>query len=165
MLVKNSLRMRPERIIIGEVRSDEAMDMLQAMNTGHDGGLATIHANTPRDALARLETLIAMANLRISEKAMRQQISSAINLIVQCARLNDGSRKITHVTEIIGMEGDVVTLQDLFVYEVTGEDRNGRLTGRFRYTGLRPRLYERARYFGKERELAAALEAAEHDGT
>jgi pilus assembly protein CpaF len=142
-LVKNSLRMRPDRIIIGEVRSDEAVDMLQAMNTGHDGCLATIHSNTPRDALARLETMIAMANLRISEKAMRQQISSAIHLIVQCARLNDGSRKITHVTEIIGMEGDIITMQDIFKFTRTGMSPTGQVIGTFRATGIRPRCSDR----------------------
>src|SRR5262245_29181151 len=148
MLVKNSLRMRPERIIIGEVRSDEAMDMLQAMNTGHDGGLATIHANTPRDGLARLETLIAMANLRISEKAMRQQISSAINLIVQCARLNDGSRKVTHVTEIIGMEGEIITMQDIFKFTRTGMGPKGEVLGAFKPTGIRPRCSDRLEGYG-----------------
>jgi pilus assembly protein CpaF len=147
-LVKNSLRMRPERIIIGEVRSDEAMDMLQAMNTGHDGGLATIHANTPRDGLARLETLIAMANLRISEKAMRQQISSAINLIVQCARLNDGSRKITHVTEIIGMEGEIITMQDIFKFTRTGMGPKGEVLGSFKPTGIRPRCSDKLEAYG-----------------
>jgi len=147
-LVKNSLRMRPERIIIGEVRSDEAMDMLQAMNTGHDGGLATIHANTPRDSLARLETLIAMANLRISEKAMRQQISSAINLIVQCARLNDGSRKITHVTEIIGMEGEIITMQDIFKFTRTGMGPKGEVLGSFKPTGIRPRCSDKLEAYG-----------------
>jgi pilus assembly protein CpaF len=147
-LVKNSLRMRPERIIIGEVRSDEAMDMLQAMNTGHDGGLATIHANTPRDALARLETLIAMGNLRIGEKAMRQQIAAAINLIVQCARLNDGSRKITHVTEIIGMEGEIITMQDIFKFTRTGVGPKGEVLGSFRPTGIRPRCSEKLEAYG-----------------
>jgi pilus assembly protein CpaF len=147
-LVKNSLRMRPERIIIGEVRSDEAMDMLQAMNTGHDGGLATIHANTPRDGLARLETLIAMGNLRIGEKAMRQQIASAINLIVQCARLNDGSRKITHVTEIIGMEGEIITMQDIFKFTRTGVGPKGEVLGAFKATGIRPRCSEKLEAYG-----------------
>jgi len=147
-LVKNSLRMRPERIIIGEVRSDEAMDMLQAMNTGHDGGLATIHANTPRDGLARLETLIAMGNLRIGEKAMRQQIAAAINLIVQCARLNDGSRKITHVTEIIGMEGEIITMQDIFKFTRTGVGPKGEVLGSFKATGIRPRCSEKLEAYG-----------------
>jgi pilus assembly protein CpaF len=147
-LVKNSLRMRPERIIIGEVRSDEAVDMLQAMNTGHDGCLATIHSNTPRDALSRLETMMAMANLRISEKGMRQQISSAINIIVQCARLNDGSRKITHVTEIIGMEGEIITMQDIFKFTRTGVGPKGEVLGAFKPTGIRPRCSERLESYG-----------------
>ncbi len=147
-LVKNSLRMRPERIIIGEVRSDEAMDMLQAMNTGHDGALATIHSNTPRDSLSRLETLIAMGNLRLGEKAMRQQISSAINLIVQCARLNDGSRKITHVTEIIGMEGEIITMQDIFKFTRTGMGPKGEVLGSFKATGIRPRCSDKLEAYG-----------------
>jgi pilus assembly protein CpaF len=147
-LVKNSLRMRPERIIIGEVRADEAVDMLQAMNTGHDGCLATIHSNTPRDALSRLETMMAMANLRISEKGMRQQISSAINLIVQCARLNDGSRKVTHVSEIIGMEGDIITMQDVFKFTRTGVGPKGEVLGAFKPTGIRPRCSDRLESYG-----------------
>ena len=147
-LVKNALRMRPERIIIGEVRSDEAVDMLQAMNTGHDGCLATVHSNTPRDALSRLETMMAMANLRISEKGMRQQISSAINLIVQCARLNDGSRKITQVSEIIGMEGEIITMQDIFKFTRTGVGPKGEVLGAFKATGIRPRCSERLESYG-----------------
>ena len=147
-LVKNSLRMRPERIIIGEVRSDEAIDMLQAMNTGHDGCLATVHSNTPRDALSRLETMMAMANLRISEKGMRQQISSAIQLVVQCARLNDGSRKITHVTEIIGMEGDIITMQEIFKFTRTGVGPKGEVLGAFKATGIRPRCSDRLESYG-----------------
>ena len=147
-LVKNSLRMRPERIIIGEVRSDEAVDMLQAMNTGHDGCLATVHSNTPRDALSRLETMMAMANLRISEKGMRQQISSAIQLVVQCARLNDGSRKITHVTEIIGMEGDIITMQEIFKFTRTGVGPKGEVLGAFKATGIRPRCSDRLESYG-----------------
>ena len=147
-LVKNSLRMRPERIIIGEVRSDEAVDMLQAMNTGHDGCLATVHSNTPRDALSRLETMMAMANLRISEKGMRQQISSAIQLIVQCARLNDGSRKITYVSEIIGMEGEIITMQDIFKFTRTGIGPKGEVLGAFKATGIRPRCSDRLESYG-----------------
>src|SRR5262249_14277958 len=119
-LLRNALRMRPDRIIVGEVRGDEAVDMLQAMNTGHDGGMTTIHANAPRDALSRLETMIAMANLRISDKAMRQQISAAINLIVQVSRLGDGSRKLMSVSEIIGMEGDIITMQEIYKFVRTG---------------------------------------------
>ncbi len=147
-LVKNSLRMRPERIIIGEVRSDEAIDMLQAMNTGHDGCLATVHSNTPRDALSRLETMMAMANLRISEKGMRQQISSAIQLVIQCARLNDGSRKVTHVTEIIGMEGEIITMQEIFKFTRTGVGPKGEVLGAFKATGIRPRCSDRLESYG-----------------
>ncbi|HYM31463.1 MAG TPA: CpaF family protein [Candidatus Cybelea sp.] len=160
-LVRNCLRMRPERIIVGEVRGPEAFDLLQAMNTGHDGSMGTIHANSPREAISRLENMIAMGGFNLPSKTLREQIASSVNLIVQAQRLRDGSRRITHVTEIAGMEGDVVTMQDLFVYEVTGEDRNGKLIGKHRYAGLRPKFYDRARYFGKERELVAALEAAE----
>jgi len=142
-LVVNALRMRPDRIVVGEVRSDEALDMLQAMNTGHDGSLTTIHATTPRDALYRLDTMVAMANLNIPEKAIRQQISSAVNLIVQVARLSDGTRKVTHVTEITGMEGDVITMQDIFLFERTGLGTDGRVRGRFRATGIRPKCADR----------------------
>ena len=160
-LVRNCLRMRPERIIVGEVRGAEAFDLLQAMNTGHDGSMGTVHANNPREAISRVENMIAMGGFSLPTKTVREQIAGAVNVIVQAQRLRDGSRKITHVTEIVGMEGDVVTMQDLFVYEVTGEDRNGRLIGRHKSTGLRPKFYDRARYFGKERDLVAALEAAE----
>ena len=162
-LVRNCLRMRPERIIVGEVRGPEAFDLLQAMNTGQDGSMGTVHANNPREALSRIENMIAMGGFQLPSKAVREQIAGAVNLIIQTQRLRDGSRRITHVTEIVGTEGDVVTLQDLFVFEVSGEDRNGRLIGKFRYSGLRPKFYEQARHFGKERELAAALEAAERD--
>ncbi len=160
-LVRNCLRMRPERIIVGEVRGAEAFDLLQAMNTGHDGSMGTVHANNPREAISRVENMIAMGGFTLPTKTVREQIAGAVNVIVQAQRLRDGSRKITHVTEIVGMEGDVVTMQDLFVYEVTGEEKGGKLTGRFKATGLRPKFYDRARYFGKERELVAALEAAE----
>ncbi|CAA7625890.1 CpaF family protein [Magnetospirillum sp. UT-4] len=156
-LVRNCLRMRPERIIVGEVRGPEAFDLLQAMNTGHDGSMGTIHANTPRDALSRVENMIAMGGYNLPAKAVREQISSAVNIIVQASRLRDGSRKITHVTEVVGMEGDVITLQDLFVYDIEGEDAQGRITGRHRATGIRPAFWDRARYFGRERELAEAL--------
>jgi pilus assembly protein CpaF len=142
-LVVNALRMRPDRIIVGEVRSDEALDMLQAMNTGHDGSLTTIHANTPRDALYRLDTMVAMANLHIPEKAVRQQIASAIELVVQIARLSDGTRRVTSVTEITGMERDVITMQEIFVFERIGVRDDGRVVGRFRATGIRPRCAER----------------------
>ncbi len=156
-LVRNCLRMRPERIIVGEVRGPEAFDLLQAMNTGHDGSMGTIHANTPRDALSRVENMVAMGGYNLPAKAVREQIASAVNVIVQATRLRDGSRKITHITEVIGMEGDVITLQDLFVFEFMGEDSAGRVVGRFHATGFRPSFWDRARYFGLERELADAL--------
>jgi len=142
-LVINSLRMRPDRIIVGEVRSDEALDMLQAMNTGHDGSLTTIHANTPRDALSRLETMVAMANLNIPESATRRQIASAINVVVQMTRLNDGTRKVVNVAEITGMEGDVVTMQDIFVFKRMGMAPTGEVLGEFVPTGIRPKFSER----------------------
>jgi pilus assembly protein CpaF len=142
-LVVNALRMRPDRIVVGEVRSDEALDMLQAMNTGHDGSLTTIHANTPRDALYRLDTMVAMANLNIPEKAIRQQIASAVNMIVQVSRMADGTRKVIAVSEITGMEGDVITMQDIFLFERTGIAADGRVRGRFRATGIRPKCTDR----------------------
>jgi pilus assembly protein CpaF len=142
-LVVNALRMRPDRIVIGEVRSEEALDMLQAMNTGHDGSLTTVHANTPRDALTRIETMIAMGATNLPERAMRQQISSAINIVVQQTRLSDGSRRVTNVSEITGMEGDIITMQDIFVFEKTGLNPEGKVTGRFRATGVRPKCWER----------------------
>lgn len=156
-LVKNCLRMRPERIIVGEVRGPEAFDLLQAMNTGHDGSMGTIHANTPRDALSRIENMVAMGGYNLPAKAVREQIASAVNLIVQASRLRDGSRKITHITEVIGMEGEIITLQDLFVFEIEGEDSKGRVIGRHRPTGLRPAFWDRARYYNLERDLADAL--------
>ena len=137
-LVINSLRMRPDRIVIGEVRGGEALDMLQAMNTGHDGSLTTVHANTPRDALTRIETMVAMSDISLPDKAMRQQIASAINIIVQQARMGDGSRRVTSISEITGMEGDVITMQEIFKFEKTGTDENGRVRGRFMATGVRP---------------------------
>ena len=140
--------MRPDRIIVGEVRGEEALDMLQAMNTGHDGGLTTIHANSPRDALYRLDTMIAMSNLNIPEKAVRQQTASAINLIVQVTRLSDGTRKVTSITEVTGMEGEMVTMQDIFVFERTGLRRDGKVCGHFRATGIRPKCSERLASFG-----------------
>ncbi|HXG66808.1 MAG TPA: CpaF family protein [Blastocatellia bacterium] len=142
-LVINSLRMRPDRIVVGEVRGEEALDMLQAMNTGHEGSMTTIHANSPRDALSRLETMVAMANLNLPDRAIRQQISSAINLVVQVSRMTDGTRKLTSVSEITGMEGQIVTMQDLFVFERQGYDANNRVRGRFRPTGIRPKFGER----------------------
>ncbi len=147
-LVRNSLRMRPDRIVIGEVRGGEAIDMLQAMNTGHDGSLTTIHANTPRDALARLETMIQMTGMRLSDRAMRQQVASAINLVVQVARLSDGSRRVTSISEITGMEGETITMQEIFMYERTGVDKEGKVIGRFRPTGIRPRFAERLKACG-----------------
>ena len=147
-LVRNALRMRPDRIVIGEVRGGEAIDMLQAMNTGHDGSLTTIHANTPRDAMARLETMIQMTGMRLSDRAMRQQIASALNLVVQVARLSDGSRRVTSISEITGMEGETITMQEIFQYERTGVDKDGSVLGRFRPTGIRPRFAERLKACG-----------------
>ncbi len=142
-LVRNALRMRPDRIVVGEVRSGEALDMLQAMNTGHDGSLTTGHANSPRDMLARLETMVLMAGMELPLRAIREQISSAIDLIVHQARLRDGSRRVTHLTEIQGMEGDVITMQDIYVFEQTGVDEQGRVVGRFKATGIRPKFLDR----------------------
>ena len=141
-LVINALRMRPDRIVVGEVRGEEAIDMLQAMNTGHDGSLTTIHANSPRDALARLEVMVGMANSNIGSRAIRQQISSAVNLFVQVARMSDGSRRVTRITECVGVEGDTISTQDLFVFERTGLNRDGKVMGRFEPCGVRPRFYE-----------------------
>jgi pilus assembly protein CpaF len=147
-LVRNALRMRPDRIVIGEVRGGEAIDMLQAMNTGHDGSLTTIHANTPRDALARLETMIQMTGMRLSDRAMRQQIAAAIDLVLQVARLSDGTRRVTAISEITGMEGETITMQEIFQYERTGVDSQGQVIGRFRPTGIRPRFAERLKACG-----------------
>jgi pilus assembly protein CpaF len=135
--------MRPDRIIVGEVRSEEALDMLQAMNTGHDGSLTTIHANSPRDALSRLETMVAMANLSIPESAVRRQIASALDLVVQVSRLSDGTRKITSIAELTGMEGNVVTMQDIFIFRKRGVRENGEVLGEFVPTGVRPKFAER----------------------
>jgi pilus assembly protein CpaF len=142
-LVKNSLRMRPDRIVVGEVRSGEALDMLQAMNTGHDGSLTTGHANTPRDMLSRLETMVLMAGMDLPVRAIREQIASAVDLIVQQSRLQDGSRRITHLTEVQGMEGEVVTMQDIFIFEQQGKDDKNKIIGRFRPTGIRPKFLEK----------------------
>jgi pilus assembly protein CpaF len=142
-LVRNALRMRPDRIIVGEVRSGEALDMLQAMNTGHDGSLTTGHANSPRDMLSRLETMVLMAGMELPLRAIRDQISSAIDLIVQQSRFRDGSRKITHITEVQGMEGDVIVLQDLFTFRTAGMDQDGNVTGSFVSTGIRPKFIHR----------------------
>jgi pilus assembly protein CpaF len=161
-LVRNCLRMRPERIIVGEVRGPEAFDLLQAMNTGHDGSMGTLHANSPREAMSRLESMITMGGFALPPKTIREMIVSSIDVIIQAARLRDGSRRITHITEIMGLEGDVITTQDIMVYEVTGEDSSGRLRGSHRSTGIgRPRFWERARYYGEEVRLAKALDAAE----
>jgi pilus assembly protein CpaF len=149
-LVVNSLRMRPDRIVVGEVRGEEAVDMLQAMNTGHDGSLTTIHANTPRDALYRLDTMVAMADLNLPDKAIRHQVASALNLVIQVSRMADGSRRVINIAEITGMEGDVITMQDLFVFERTGTGTDGKVTGRFRATGIRPKASERMAASGVE---------------
>ena len=142
-LVINSLRMRPDRIVVGECRGGEALDMLQAMNTGHDGSLTTIHANNPRDCLGRLETLVLMAGMDLPMRAVRQQVASALNLIIQLSRLKDGSRRVTSVTEIIGMEGDTITMQDIFTFQSRGADENGRIIGDFTPTGIRPQVINR----------------------
>jgi pilus assembly protein CpaF len=147
-LVINALRMRPDRIIVGEVRAEEALDMLQAMNTGHDGSLTTIHANTPRDGLGRLEVMVGMANANMGVRSIRQQVASAVNLFVQVARFSDGSRRVTHITEVVGMEQDMITLQDIFLFEKTGIVEFGRVLGRFRATGIRPRFCERLKACG-----------------
>jgi pilus assembly protein CpaF len=160
-LVKNCLRMRPERIIVGEVRGSEAFDLLQAMNTGHDGSMGTLHANSPREALSRIESMITMGGFSLPSKTIREMIVSSVDIIVQAARLRDGSRRITHITEVLGLEGDVPITQDLFVYDILGEDAQGNIIGRHRSTGIgRPRFWDRARYFGEEKRLAAALDAA-----
>jgi pilus assembly protein CpaF len=153
-LVINTLRMRPDRIIVGEVRGEDALDMLQAMNTGHDGSLTTIHANSPRDALSRLETMVAMASLNIPDVAIRRQISSAIDGVVQISRLSDGTRKIINVAEITGMEGDVVTMQDIFVFWKRGVRENGEVIGEFIPTGVRPKFAERLAVAGIQLPVA-----------
>jgi len=161
-LVKNCLRMRPERIIVGEVRGPEAFDLLQAMNTGHDGSMGTLHANSPREAMSRLESMITMGGYNLPAKTIREMICGSIDVIIQTARLRDGSRRVTNITEVLGMEGDVIITQDLFVYDIEGDDEAGRIIGKHRSTGIaRPAFWDRARYFGKERELANALEAAD----
>lgn len=159
-LVKNCLRMRPDRIIVGEVRGSEAFDLLQAMNTGHDGSMGTVHANNPREALSRMENMIAMGGLNLPTQAVREQIASAVNVIIQVQRLRDGSRKVTHVTEITGMEGEIVTMQDLFRFDFEGEDEFGRIIGKQKSSGLRPILYERARMFGLEKKLLDVMSEA-----
>ena len=153
-LVINALRMRPDRIICGEVRGPEAVDMLQAMNTGHDGSLTTLHANSPRDALSRLETMISMANLALPEKAMRQQVASAIDVVIQVTRYSDGARRLSSISEIVGMEGDVITMQEIFMYERQGINEDGKVLGRFRATGIRPRFAERLSASGIDLPIA-----------
>jgi pilus assembly protein CpaF len=157
-LVKNALRMRPDRIILGEVRGSEAVDMLQAMNTGHDGSLGTIHANRPREALTRLENMVGMAGINLPAKAVRTQIASALDMIVQVSRMRDGMRRITHIEEVVGMEGDIITTQTLFTFEFEGEDTSGNIQGRFKPSGLRPHFTPKAAYYGLERPLLEALE-------
>jgi pilus assembly protein CpaF len=159
-LIKNCLRMRPDRIIVGEVRGPEAFDLLQAMNTGHDGSMGTVHANNPREALTRMENMIAMGGLNLPSAAVREQIASAVNVIIQVQRLRDGSRKVTHITEITGMEGEVVTMQDLFRFEYEGEDEFGRIIGKQKSSGLRPILFERARMYNLEKKLLDVMAEA-----
>ncbi|MBM2710978.1 CpaF family protein [Mesorhizobium caraganae] len=161
-LVKNCLRMRPERIIVGEVRGPEVFDLLQAMNTGHDGSMGTIHSNSPRECLNRIESMIAMGGYSLPQKTVREIVVGSIDVIIQAARLRDGSRRITHITEVIGMEGDVIITQDLVLYNIKGEDSNGRLLGEHVSTGIgRPHFWDRARYYGEEQRLANALESME----
>jgi len=158
-LVKNCLRMRPERIIVGEVRGSEAFDLLQAMNTGHDGSMGTLHANSPREALSRLESMITMGGYSLQSQTIKEMMVSSIDVIVQAQRLRDGSRRITHITEVVGLEGDVIITQDLFTYEMAGEDDDGNIIGRHRTTELgRPAMWDRARYYGEEKRLAAAMD-------
>ncbi|WP_421593121.1 CpaF family protein [Shinella sp. M27] len=161
-LIKNCLRMRPERIIVGEVRGPEVFDLLQAMNTGHDGSMGTIHANTPRECLSRMESMIAMGGYTLPAKTVREIIAGSIDVIIQASRLRDGSRRITHITEVVGMEGDVIVTQDLMRFEIQGEDANGRLIGHHSGTGIgKPHFWDRARYFNEDKRLAAALDAME----
>ena len=161
-LVRNCLRMRPERIIVGEVRGPEAFDLLQAMNTGHDGSMGTVHANSPREALSRMESLITMGGYNLPSKTIREMIVGSIDIIVQAERLRDGSRRITNITEVIGSEGEVIITQDLLTYQIDGEDESGRIVGKHVGTGIaRPAFWDRARYFGLDRELAEALDAAQ----
>ncbi|ODR99928.1 protein kinase [Methyloceanibacter methanicus] len=161
-LVKNCLRMRPDRIVVGEVRGPEAFDLLQAMNTGHDGSMGTLHSNSPRECLSRLESMILMGGFNLPARTIREMITSSVDIIVQASRMRDAAAKITHITEVVGLEGEIVTLQDLFIYDVAGEDANGRIVGRHRSTGIaRPYFYERARYFGDDKRLTECLSSAE----
>jgi pilus assembly protein CpaF len=157
-LLRNALRMRPDRILIGECRGSEAVDMLQAMNTGHDGSLTTVHANNPRESLTRIENMVGLAGINLSPRAVRTQIASALDVILQVTRMRDGTRRITHMVEIVGMEGDVITLQDLFTYEFEGEDAQGRLIGRFKSSGFRPHFLPKAAYYGVDRVLLEAMQ-------
>ena len=160
-LIKNCLRMRPERIIVGEVRGPEAFDLLQAMNTGHDGSMGTLHANNPREALSRIQSMITMGGFSLPAKTIREMMVSSIDVIVQAQRLRDGSRRITHITEVLGLEGDVITTQDILIFDVEGEDENGKVLGTHRSTGIgRPAFWDRARYFNEEKNLAMALDSA-----
>jgi len=156
-LVKNTLRMRPDRIILGEIRGAEAMDVLQAMNTGHDGSLCTIHANRPREALTRLENMVGMSGVNLPAKAVRQQIAAAVHMIVQVSRMRDGGRRIVAVTEVVGMEGEIITTQDLFTYQFEGEGADGKLKGKFVSSGLRPHFTPRAEYYGLDKALLEAI--------
>ncbi|PKQ09653.1 MAG: protein kinase [Alphaproteobacteria bacterium HGW-Alphaproteobacteria-12] len=161
-LVRNCLRMRPERIIVGEVRGPEAFDLLQAMNTGHDGSMGTLHANSPREALSRLESMITMGGYALPSKTIREMICGSIDVVIQAARLRDGSRRITHITEVLGTEGDVIITQDLFVYDMEGEDATGNIIGKHKSTGIaRPAFWDRARYYNQHHALAAALDRAQ----
>jgi pilus assembly protein CpaF len=164
-LVKNCLRMRPDRIIVGEVRGPEAFDLLQAMNTGHDGSMGTLHANTPREGLSRLESMITMGGFTLPQRTIREMIVGSIDIVIQASRLRDGTRKIVSITEVMGLEGDVIVTQDVMRYEIEGEDKDGRLIGSHRGTGIgRPRFWERAKYFNMEADLGRALDALEEGG-
>ncbi len=165
-LVKNCLRMRPERIIVGEVRGSEVFDLLQAMNTGHDGSMGTIHANSPRECLSRMESMIAMGGFSLPAKTVREIIVGSVDIVIQAKRLRDGSRRITHITEVLGMEGDVIITQDIFLYNITGEDENGKLIGKHKSTGIgNPKMMERARYYNEEERLSRALDESEDRGS
>ena len=160
--LRNALRMRPDRIIVGETRGEEVIDMLQAMNTGHDGSMGTLHSNSPREAISRLESMIMMGGYALPVKTIREMIAGSVDVIVQASRLRDGSRKITHITEVCGMEGEIITLQNIIVYDITGQDANEKIIGRHRSTGIaRPRFWDRAEYYNEEGRLAEALAAAE----
>ena len=156
-LVKNALRMRPDRIILGEVRGAEALDLLQAMNTGHDGSLGTLHANRPREALTRMENLVGMSGVTLPTYALRAQIASALDLIVQISRMRDGKRRITHIVEVVGTEGEIITTQELFTFQFRKSDGDGELEGDFVSAGLRPHFLPRAEYYGLDKPLMAAM--------